>query len=579
MIQHGSVCSRRAASALRRRVGVLVLVVIGLPRVVLGGAHRVAAEIRTEALRLGPDPQGGGYPLPLAAHWNTGCQGTGGFSPAYQLQLLEAGRRILPWLAWPPGEGLPEECLIAGVEGVDARRKRLRQYYDVPLRRFAELRLPISLISTQWERVLSEDEAYRTREPSENPNVVTRLGVLAKVSPFGPAAAWSEVGKRWTRTAAMRNLQRSYPDPPLVLLVSNNEHPKLAWHEVEEDVRYVARFGDCRADDFKRKIVAEGWRERYGALRSGIVEGLVASTWRSGARLVGYGAIGPAVFGRTPRWRRYSLYGEGVIDPSPQMWDGASLPYYIDDWRHMSDSTAYSPQVEAMNWVFMINEARRIRPAYWLEMSTWNGAVHGSAAPGATGSGRAEVSPERYEGFVQFGMWLLRPRVVREFRGWRETVEATGEYFDAVLRAVDRVYENPILRRFWREGRLVANRTGAHPYGFNIPAEYAQVDRWFLLDTDAEEKRPWYGRASDLTGAEGKHAIPVFALALVLATEPHREWLVYANSPAGRRTGVGIVLPDFGKVTATATPAGCFFQVVESTRTTVPVAGESCGAG
>jgi len=35
-------------------------------------------------------------------------------------------------------------------------------------------------------------------------------------------------------------------------------------------------------------------------------------------------------------------------------------------------------------------------------------------------------SPDRYAGFVQFGMWLLRPRAVEEFRGWMETVASAG---------------------------------------------------------------------------------------------------------------------------------------------------------
>ena len=70
----------------------------------------------------------------------------------------------------------------------------------------------------------------------------------------------------------------------------------------------------------------------------------------------------------------------------------------------------------------------------------------------------ARQTTARYEGLVQFGMWLLRPRVVREFRGWLETVEYAGAYFDAILDAVDRVYANAVLRKFWRRGDLVPNR-------------------------------------------------------------------------------------------------------------------------
>jgi len=37
---------------------------------------------------------------------------------------------------------------------------------------------------------------------------------------------------------------------------------------------------------------------------------------------------------------------------------------------------------------------------------------------------------------VQFGMWLLRPRLVREYRGYMQTRADFGEYFDAILEAV-----------------------------------------------------------------------------------------------------------------------------------------------
>jgi hypothetical protein len=92
---------------------------------------------------------------------------------------------------------------------------------------------------------------------------------------------------------------------------------------------------------------------------------------------------------------------------------------------------------------------------------------------------------------IQFGMWLMRPRVVREFRGYRETVAETSEWFDAVLDAVDRVHLDPVLRQFWQTGRIVPNRSRLHPYQTSVPDEVKRVDRWFLLDTSVDPEGSW----------------------------------------------------------------------------------------
>jgi len=32
-----------------------------------------------------------------------------------------------------------------------------------------------------------------------------------------------------------------------------------------------------------------------------------------------------------------------------------------------------SPQIESMNWVPVLEAARRVRPDFWFELSTWDG--------------------------------------------------------------------------------------------------------------------------------------------------------------------------------------------------------------
>src|SRR5690606_31585169 len=110
---------------------------------------------------------------------------------------------------------------------------------------------------------------------------------------------------------AFKMLQEWYPDPPLVLFVSNNEHKKLSWIDVEQDVRYLRTYGSGRDDDFKRKVVAEAWITRYRALQEGMREGLESPVWQERVIFVAYDNFGPSEHGRIENWKQYSLYTPG----------------------------------------------------------------------------------------------------------------------------------------------------------------------------------------------------------------------------------------------------------------------------
>jgi hypothetical protein len=397
-------------------------------------------------------------PLPLAGHWNLGEE-KGGFDPAYQIRLMEQGHHLLPWFLMPNVFAQTDD-------------PRWLAYYEVAMKRAARLKLPISLVGTQWEGRLSFDDRYFKLPAERNANVITAGGeVKREASPFSAVETWREVGKAWASSVMMKKLQEWYPDPPLVLFVSNNEHARLPWNRVEEDRRYVEKFGKGRSDEFKRKVVAEGWLERYRALLDGMREGISNAKWRQQAVFIGYDAFGPSHFARWPGWLEYSLYTNGRIDPWPLVWDGASPPYYVFNWSAITDYTMYSPQIEAMNWVFMLDEARRIKPNYWFELSTWDGHEPGLENDKRKTYARAgqTFTPERYGGMVQFGMWLLRPRTVREFRGYQDTLAQAESYFLPIVAAVDRVHNNATLNSFWRTGVLVPNRAYQHPYQSLVP--------------------------------------------------------------------------------------------------------------
>jgi hypothetical protein len=521
--------------------GLLSIVVLGAT-VCAGGekALTVAEEIRNEAVL--PNNSEAGHPLPLAAHWNA-ARYAGGFTPDYQLEMIEKGHHILPAFFLPA----PGDTKWIGRSG----------YYEKAIKKASELKIPISFVSTQWERYLADSSRHLKLPAKDNPNVIDVNGtVLDKVSPFGPENLWHEVGEWWTSTQLLQQLQAYYPDPPLVLFISNNEHKKLLWHEVQKSARYLAIFGPGHDDNFKRKAVGDGWIKRYRALQQGMKEGLIATMWKDNAMFIGYNAFGTGAFARWKDWLRYSLYTTGRIEPWPLAWDGASVSYYVNNWNSGTDYTVMSPQIEAMNWVFMQGEALRLNPGFWFEMSTWDGhepSKENDKRKYYTALGQV-YSPDRYEGFIQFGMWLLRPRVVREFRGDRSDLSQDEPYFLAVVKSVDRVHNNLTLKKFWRRGRLVSNDDHLHPYQKNIPSEYNNVARWFLLDTDLDPKRPW---ALDT-------AIPVFSLGLVIGAKPNREWLVYAYSPLRNYSGVRIVLSDSEPFKVNASPNGIFCHVIEN---------------
>lgn len=284
-----------------------------------------------------------------------------------------------------------------------------------------------------------------------------------------------------------------------------------------------------------------------------------------------------------------SIRGTQWTSPDWHYWQGGSPSYYTHNWNENRDHWVFSTQIQSMNWIFMLDEAWRVNPNFWFEISTWDGNQVNSwiegvgaqtseqlverSSAGSSPERRKQIDekilkksktlrylvegqtypPERAAGWVQFGMWLLRPRVVREFRGHATPLEAVKPYWMETVKAVDRVWTNATLTEFWRHGRLVPNTVHRHPYQTDLPAKYNDVPRWYLLDTNLAPPRPW----------EQMTDIPVFSLALMRGEKGKRQWLLYAHSPLANREDVEITIPDFGRVTVDVPRAGEFYVVDE----------------
>jgi len=522
-------------------------------------SRKAALEIRKEALLA---PQGSiGRPLPLVSHWNMGSYGKG-WTPQYQVQLLEKGYHILPWMSWPQGNPDADE----------KNSNKFYSYYETLIRYCRELSLPISFRGTQWEAMLVK-ERYRELPSEQCPAVITVEGkVLAKLSPFAPVEAWRDPAKEYVDTPAMKQIQQMYPNPPLVLFVSNNEAPDLRWHQTEQSKRYLQKYGKGRSDKFKRRIVSEGWMKLYPIMFQAMREALVSDTWKKNVRFVGYGAFGPSHFGRWDGWKEYSLITDKWTSPNWHIWDGGSPSYYTHNWCPNRDHWVWSTQVQSMNWIFQLEEAWQVNPDFWWEVSLWDGNSGWTPGMGyqsdlLTKSKACQYmkegqtyTPDRYEGWAQFGLWLLRPRVIREFRGSTVPLEPWRPFFERLLTVVERIY-NPTLEQFWRNGRLVPNHAHQHPYQANIPIKYRDINRWFLLDTNLDAARPWNYQTN----------IPVFSLAIVLGDKGRRRWLVYGHSPLMDRSNVTITVPEYGEITMDIPRNGAFYIIDEQKRTVKPL--------
>jgi len=449
-------------------------------------------------------------------------------------------------------------------------------YYQTAIQNAAALNLPISFVGTQWEQDLYTDLQYFNLPASTNPNVVAPDGTIQKAaSPFGSIGPWQSVGTAWGSSPMFQQLQAWYPNPPLVIFVSNNEASKLNWMDAEKDQHYLALYGTGQADEFKREKVAQGWIDRYRSLQQAWRNAFSSSSWRSNSKFVGYEAFGPKHLGRWYGWLDYSLYNTNRLDPGPMTWDGGSPSFFLMNNNPARDDLMFSPQVEAMNHDFMLKEAYRLNPNFWFELSTWNGCDIYPTDPAKDrdcanlATNIPAYTAERYAGMVQFGMWLTRPRVVRDYRIWSEPRSQSLPYFEILVAAVDRVYTNPTLTSFWRSGQLVANTSRPHPYQANIPIEYQSQNRMFMLTTNLDPPQPWALNTP----------IPVYAMARVSGVAPTRQWLVYAFSPNQDRSGVQISLPGYRTITAGATVAGAFYLVDEASSSVRPLGNGDAGAG
>ena len=513
--------------------------------------------IRAEVMKLQGDKDGN--PLPLAATWAPLGHN---FSPDYQLGLIRQGHHLILCFGFPYADTQwgGENAHLPRYQQM--RLDNFKKNFEPALREAARLKLPLSFQRFQFEMELTSEKKYFDLPPAQNPNVIGLDGKVQRmVDPMGPIELWRQLGKEQVTSMCWRLAQEIYPDPPFVILLSNNEHPVLSFHDAEKSKRFVDRYGTGTTTAFRRQLFAEENIKRYRELQEGMLEGLINDNWRKNARFFAYEAFGPSHLGRYGGWHGTDTFDveAGRITWPHLAWDGSSPSYYTHNWLGvLTDYTSCSMQTEAMNWVFMLKDVFQENPTFWFELSTWDGdtgSFGGKRYQYAVRGGQI-FDADRYQGMLQFGLWLTRARALRDFR-YQESLAYAEPYFLANVKAVDQVHASPLLQRFWRHGELVPNNERKHPYQAALTDGVKDKERWYLLKTNLESPAQNWGLYTE---------IPVFSLALVLGQEPHREWLVYTHAPRGARTGVHLTLPEYGELTVDASVTGSFYHVLEEER-------------
>ncbi len=486
----------------------------------------VPEAVTIELTRANDDPVG--RPLPVAASWNPGRPSSGlpGWDPDFMMDYLEAGYPVIPgfYLRRPTFQREPAE------------------YYE-RLERARTLGIPFAVIFTQWDRPFTDDPRFFDLPPAENPNVIDAADgttIVAMTDPEGPIAPWQQVGSEWAQLDAVSEMTAIYPDPPRVLWVNNFEQPRLDWQDAETSWRFIQNHGSGTTDgEDKRRIVGDGWVARDGALWDALHQGLPAA-WQQVSIPVCYTAFGRGKYGSWSGWDRRSLHVSERFSPWPRVVNGSPSYYVFDNPanHNETDYQANAPQAVASNWQFMLDEAFLDAPDYHWEYSIFDG---GTSRHNWYRFVKLQIYDEpRYQGYVRYGLWMARPRVLREFRFSNRDRAPYVTYWEALLASVREVHEDADLKRFWRHGEPVPNPR-PHHWQSNLVAGYtdADVDRNFILDADANPPHPW----------ANTDEIAVWALALVLGEAPNREWLLFAYAPLADRPGTTISIPDYGDVT------------------------------
>lgn len=522
-------------------------------------------------LRARPNGQWGSqertHPLPVAASWANGGERKGfqGYTTRWQLEQMLDGHYLIPT-----------------VPMYDPTRKQYGEdEFQSVIRWLAHVQAPISWRANQpFKDVL--DAPYRQLGTADNPRAYTRDEngepvFSSLISPWAPNWPWYEVGFKWSTTPSAYQLYNLYQNPPLVIFLDNNE----AWHTVaarsayDHEARLAELYGppDEVTINIRKSLISYGLSCLFRSYLAGIKDGM-SEEWRANAVTVAYNSVLSGVGGFDYRERSPDREAENdeknpfnpldnTWDWEPMAWDGSSPSYYLHDWdKRLWDFSVRNPRMFVMTMHAVGHRAAfQANPNYFVELSVWDG--NGKASdPNEkrdqyTSIVGQEWSAARYKGFIRWGMWIARPQIVREFRGSQVPLDDNFDATMALISAVDEVWENPTLERFWRNSELVSNPDRRHPQ-YRGPSGFMDVPRMFLLESSTHPDEFRFEDAN--VSAANTTKIPVWAL----ARKNGDEYLIFADAPLGAVATATITVPGVGAVLLRDIPTGGGFWLEPS---------------
>jgi hypothetical protein len=528
------------------------------------------------------------WPLPVTGSWNTEAH-----TPLHYAQMIRDGHHPIMTFVDPVSRAMyveypANEKWRAGAE--DEAAKALAEYFRPGLEFARERKLPIVIRGWNWaDQVMKFQELRAKISGKEIPGaqIVNAIvdGKKQKLTdPFGPIEPWREWGAFWMGNKLIREMQAIYPDPPMVIFLDNNESGEITgangqiaaelWKDgVAKFDRFVAKYGKKYGEgshnrEFQADAVRKGYAERYAAMFDAGKEAFTAPAWKKNARFVAYNTLAGAAYlgnGKVPNIG----FGFDAKDGWTKwlQFDGSMPELYDNDWQPgKRDDIPWSMQSEAGNMAAILPWAFGVRPNLIWSTIFWDGGFISQVDRGIRGTSKTywyatsgfRWDFARYEGWVQFCLWTIRPAIAFEFREPGPLTPVGAGTWMALNHSVNRPWTNQVLRAFWEQGRLVPNT--AEPPWFNefpegAPDWIRALPRCYQLTCDANNPRAEWGPYTRLR---------VFAMALVLGDAPARRWLVYAHAPNGGVSDTSVALPGFGNVRLPAVPrSGSFFTVDE----------------
>lgn len=533
--------------------------------------------------------------LPIASHWNTGTH-----TPDWHVAQIKAGARMVPTIKLEILTQLSRDKVTGAYLGAVPKMSDESRLY------MQQNRLPICLrtdnigsIAVQWPRPAKSIENL--------PLSAVPWGILPdgtiddKGVPdyFAEPSLWRQFGALWGSCKYVRDVQAMFPDVPFWILADNNEINQTVANYLSDVLdasgkSIIDQYGNSLkkyrdgmealsirfAEYTKSHPVEEFIREfyfrkvsLYESLLSAFDDGL--SAWKGKMLTECYSGIQSNGTGGDISWTPWYSHCRAMFDgggpPAYVKIDSGLWNHTSPEWFRFANIIPAFEQAERLSR--NMNEFREV-----FVTITPNAAIKAKIA----GIHEA-ITPVLHGASVEWLLWSLKGyRVPFMVRYWTSNGDkptdiildsyTKQDYFDACVKTVNRICENPTLREFWLNGFPVI--TGKHPSSEirtslnSVPPAYPRPgeadNRWRLLDVDLNTPRSDWVLAPTGNGRGGynqKLSIKVWATAI----EMGGRYLVFMWTPCALTGSCTFSIPNVGSFTVPV-PQPSGYYIVEKTR-------------